>query len=183
MRGMSELARRAHEEGLLDVAFAPVDAPFGTLLAAATPRGLVRLALQNQPRDEVLQELADRVSPRVLFAPERLDPVRRELDEYFAGRRNRFELPIDWTLVRGFHRRVLEATARIAYGNVRTYSEVAAEGGSPRAVRAAGNALAGNPICIVVPCHRVLRRGGGLGGYAGGLEVKRFLLELESAPA
>ena len=177
-----DLVARAAEEGLLDVAYAGVDSPFGTLVAAATPRGLVRLAFPSGAEDAVLEDLAARVSPRVLEAPERLDPVRRELDEYFEGSRLKFDLPLDWSLTRApFTRRVLEETARVPRGRTSTYSEVAERAGSPRAVRAAGNALAGNPIPIVVPCHRILRTGGGLGGYGGGLDRKRFLLELEGA--
>jgi methylated-DNA-[protein]-cysteine S-methyltransferase len=129
----------------------------------------------------VLERLARRVSPRIVAAGAQLDPVRRELDEYFGGRRCGFALPLDWTLVGPFGRRVLGVTAEIPYGGVLSYAEVAAEAGSPRGSRAAGNALGSNPIPIVVPCHRVLRSGGALGGYGGGLDRKRFLLELEGA--
>jgi methylated-DNA-[protein]-cysteine S-methyltransferase len=177
---ITELARRAAEEGLLDVAYTTVDAPFGRMLVAATPNGLVRTAFDKESADEVLTELADRISPRVLEAPARLDEVRREMDEYFEGRRTEFELPIDWQLSHGFLLRAREACAAIPYGEVRTYKELAEAAGSPEAVRAAGNAMAKNPIPIVVPCHRVLRTGGGLGGYGGGLECKRWLLDLES---
>jgi methylated-DNA-[protein]-cysteine S-methyltransferase len=173
------LADRAADEGLLDVAYAIADSPLGPLTVAATPRGLVRLAYPSLATDTVLSELAVRVSPRILEAPARLDPVRRELDEYFSGRRRSFELPLDWTLTDGFTRRVLQATARIEFGGLSTYRQVAEQAGSPRAVRAAGNALGANPIPVVVPCHRVLRTGGGLGGYTGGLERKEFLLRLE----
>jgi methylated-DNA-[protein]-cysteine S-methyltransferase len=175
-----ELARRAAEEGLLDVAYASVDSPIGALTVAATPRGLVRVSFPRFSRDEVLEDLADEVSPRVVEAPERLDRVRRELEEYFDGKRREFDLPLDWSLTRGgFFRKVLEVTARIGYGRVRSYAEVAHQAGSPRAVRAAGNALGSNPIPVVVPCHRVVRTGGAMGGYGGGLEVKEFLLRLE----
>jgi methylated-DNA-[protein]-cysteine S-methyltransferase len=177
----ADIARRAERAGLLDVAYAPVDSPLGELLVAVTPRGLVRVAFEGEPTDEVLAELAERVSPRVLRAPQRTDAVRRELAAYFAHRRHRFETPVDWTLIRGFARGVLSATAAVPYGEVTTYSAVAAAAGSPRAYRAAGNALGSNPIPIVVPCHRVLHVDGGLGGYAGGLDRKRFLLELEGA--
>ena len=173
------LAARAAQEGLLDVAYAQVDSPLGPLTVAATERGLVRLAYPERPLDDVLARIAAEVSPRVLEAPERLDPIRRELDEYFEGRLRRFSQPIDWSLSRGFARRVLEATARIDYGQVRTYTEVAASAGSPRAVRAAGNGLGSNPLPVVVPCHRVVRTGGGMGGYTGGIERKEFLLALE----
>jgi methylated-DNA-[protein]-cysteine S-methyltransferase len=175
------LAERADAAGLIDVAYAPVDSPFGTLVAAATERGLVRLTFPEERTDAVLARLAARVSPRILEAPRRLDPVRRELEEYFAGKRRAFEVPVDWSLVGPFARRVLDVAAAIPYGSVLTYTEVAGRAGSPRGSRAAGNALGSNPIPIVVPCHRVLRLGGALGGYAGGLERKRRLLELEGA--
>jgi methylated-DNA-[protein]-cysteine S-methyltransferase len=166
---------------LLDVAYARVDSPLGPILVASTPRGLLRVSFPTEAADEVLAELAAEVSPRILEAPARLDAVRRELGEYFAGRRRRFELPLDWRLSRGFRRRVLRATARIPFGETASYAEVAARAGSPRAHRAAGSALGANPIPIVVPCHRVLRTGGALGGYGGGLDVKQYLLELEGA--
>ncbi|MBD0283423.1 MAG: methylated-DNA--[protein]-cysteine S-methyltransferase [Thermoleophilaceae bacterium] len=175
-----DVADRAAGEGLLDVAYAVVDSPLGPLAVAATPRGLVRVAyLESWPRDEVLEDLAMRISPRVLEAPARLDEQRRELDQYFEGRRAGFELPIDWSVVRGFTRKVLRETARIDFGELRTYADVASGAGSPRAVRAAGNALGANPMPIVVPCHRVVRTGGALGGYTGGIERKEFLLRLE----
>jgi methylated-DNA-[protein]-cysteine S-methyltransferase len=175
------LARRIADEGLADVSYAPVDSPFGPLLVAATKRGLVKLAFPEEDVDGVLERLAQRVSPRIVAADAQLDPVRRELDEYFGGRRRGFALPLDWTLVGPFGRRVLGVTAEIPYGGVLSYAEVAAEAGSPRGSRAAGNALGSNPIPIVVPCHRVLRSGGALGGYGGGLDRKRYLLELEGA--
>ena len=173
------VADRAAEEGLLDVAYTSADSPFGPLLLAATRRGVVRIGLPSQDGDELLAELAARVSPRVLEAPARLDGVRRELDEYFEGRREGFDTPIDWSYLAGFTREVLRATARIGFGEVSTYAGVAEAAGSPRAVRAAGNALGANPMPVVVPCHRVLRTGGSLGGYTGGLERKEFLLRLE----
>lgn len=173
------LSRRAADEGLLDVAYALHDSPLGTLTVMVTPRGLVRLSYPGEAVEDQLVELAQRVSPRILEAPERTDVVRRQLDDYFNGRRRRFEVPIDWSLVRGFAGDVLRATARIPFGAVSTYREVAAEAGSPRAYRAAGNALGRNPLPIVVPCHRVLHAGGGLGGYTGGLDRKRYLLQLE----
>ena len=172
-------AERAGQEGLVDVAYAQVDSPLGPLMLAATERGLVRVAYPERPLDEVLGRLAEAVSPRVLEAPARLDPIRRELEEYFEGRRRRFETPIDWALTAGFFRRVLQATARIGYGQVGTYAQVAERAGNVKAVRAAGNGLGSNPIPVVVPCHRVVRTGGGLGGYTGGLERKEFLLGLE----
>jgi len=175
------LSERMAEQGLADIGYAPVDSPFGELLLAASEQGLLRLAFPEEDSDAVLERLAARVSPRIVEAPAQLDPIRRELDEYFEGRRRSFELALDWTLVGPFGRRVLGATAKIPYGRVLTYTEVAAEAGSPRGSRAAGNALGANPIPIVVPCHRVLRGSGALGGYAGGLPRKQFLLELEGA--
>jgi len=173
------LADRAARERLLDVAYASVDSPLGPITVASTPRGLVRVAYM--PPDQVIGELAAKLSPRVLEVPAQLDEVRRELDEYFAGQRHEFELEIDWSLTRGFTRRVLQATAKIDYGAVRSYAQVAAQAGSPRAVRAAGNALGANPMPIVVPCHRVVRTGGALGGYTGGIERKQHLLGIEGS--
>ena len=177
-----ELSGRAETEGLVDVAYTSVDSPLGPLLVAASPKGLVRVSYTD-PRgpDHVIEELAERISPRVLEAPARLDPVRRELDEYFAGRRTEFETPIDWSHLAGFTREVLRATARIAFGETSTYAGVALRAGSPRAMRAAGNALGANPMPVIVPCHRVLRTGGALGGYTGGIERKEYLLRLEGA--
>lgn len=181
-RASAALAERAAHEQLLDVAYTTLDSPVGPVLVAATRRGLVRISF-GEVYDEqaVLADLCTRVSPRVIEAPSYFDAVRRELEEYFHGRRTRFDLPLDWSLTGGFGRRVLERTARIPYGEVSTYKEVAAAAGSPRGARAAGNALGDNPIPIVVPCHRVLHSGGGLGGYGGGLERKEFLLKLEGA--
>jgi methylated-DNA-[protein]-cysteine S-methyltransferase len=175
------LAARVAAEGLADVSYTSADSPFGTLLLAATRRGLVRLAFPEEDVDSVLERLARRISPRIVETPAPLDPVRRELEDYFTGRRRTFELAVDWMLIGGFRRRVLRATADIPYGGVLSYAEVAAEAGSPRGSRAAGNALGSNPIPIVIPCHRVLRTGGALGGYGGGTERKRWLLELEGA--
>ncbi|MEA2479223.1 MAG: methylated-DNA-[protein]-cysteine S-methyltransferase [Thermoleophilaceae bacterium] len=175
-------ASRALSEGLVDVAYAHIDSPVGDLLAAVTPRGLVTLSyLGFRNEDAVLGRLADRVSPRVLEAPARLDGVRRELDEYFEGRRREFGVAVDLALVTEFQGRILRATAAIPYGRHLSYTEVAAQAGSPRASRAAGNALGANPIPIVIPCHRVWAAGGRLGGYTGGLDRKRLLLELEGA--
>lgn len=165
----------------VDVAYAEAASPLGNLLVAVTRRGLVRVAYPNQSEDEVLEELAERVSPRILRASTRTDQVRRELDQYFEGRRRGFEVPVDWALSRGFFRKVLRATARIPYGDIRTYTEMAARAGNRRAYRAAGNALHSNRVPIVVPCHRVVHADGGLAGYGGGVERKEFLLELEGA--
>jgi methylated-DNA-[protein]-cysteine S-methyltransferase len=175
----AELASRAADAGLLDVAYGAIDSPLGPLTVVVTPRGLLEISYAGHLEDDQLEAIATRVSPRILAAPERTDLVRRQLDEYFAGRRHRFDLPIDWRLTRGFAGNVLRATADIPFGSVSSYREVAAGAGSPNAYRAAGNALGSNPIPIVVPCHRVLHAGGGLGGYTGGLDRKRFLLQLE----
>jgi methylated-DNA-[protein]-cysteine S-methyltransferase len=172
---------RADAEGLVDVAYAETDSPIGPLLVAATPAGLVRLAFQREARDDVLDELAERISPRVLEAPARVDEIRRELDEYFDGRRDHFELPLDWQLSSGFRRTVLETLyADVDYGHTVSYLELATMVGNPKASRAVGTAMATNPIPVVVPCHRVLRTGGQLGGYGGGLPAKVALLELEA---
>jgi methylated-DNA-[protein]-cysteine S-methyltransferase len=171
----------ADAKGLVDVAVATMDSPIGTLLLMATPKGLVRIAFEDENRDEVLGEVAMQLSPRILEAPRRLDPVRRELDRYFAGELQDFEVPLDWSLVGDFARKVLRRTARIPYGSVASYGEVALEVGTPRGARAVGNALGSNPIPVVVPCHRVVRTGGAIGGYGGGLPRKRWLLALEGA--
>ncbi len=176
---LTRLADRADAEGLVDVAYTTVDSPFGPLLLAATTNGLVRLNLPAYDPDETLEELAAQISPRVLEAPGRLEEARRELDLYFDGKLREFDLPIDWQLTGGFRGRVQHAIARIPYGQTRSYAEMARSAGNERAVRAAGTACGSNPIPIVVPCHRVLRSGGGLGGYGGGLPMKEALLELE----
>lgn len=176
------LAVRAGDEGLIDVAFEHHASPLGPLLLGATPQGLVRVGLPGESEQAVLDELAARVSARVLrvaLAP--LDRARRQLDEYFEGRRRAFELELDWQLTRGFRRDVLRATARIPYGRTASYREIARRAGSPSAFRAAGSALATNPLPIVVPCHRVLPSSGELGSYRGGAAAKAQLLALEGA--
>ncbi len=176
-----QLVDAADAADLIDVAYAVVDAPFGRLVVAATDVGVVRVSFDAA--DVAAEELSRRVSPRVMELPRRLDRARRELDEYFAGSRHDFEIPLDWRLVTGpFARRVLTHTAGIPFGRTSTYADVAAAAGNPKASRATGNALGGNPLCVVVPCHRVLRSGGGLGGYAGGLPAKQLLLDLEAMP-
>jgi methylated-DNA-[protein]-cysteine S-methyltransferase len=175
-------AARAANEGIAEIAYALIDAPVGRLVVAATPRGLVRIAyeLENGGVDSVLDHLAARLSPSIVEAPASLDDVRRQLDEYFDGRRHDFGVQLDWRLARSdFTRRVLEATARIPFGETRSYKDVAVAAGSPKAFRAAGGALGSNPIPIVVPCHRVLASGGTIGGYTGGIERKRLLLGIE----
>ncbi|MEA3054821.1 MAG: methylated-DNA-[protein]-cysteine S-methyltransferase [Actinomycetota bacterium] len=174
-----DLARLARDEGLLDVAVAHVDSPIGDLLLASTPLGLVRVSFFGH--DDTLADLAARISPRILESPSALDPVRRQLDEYFDGRRQRFDLTIDWALVGEWGRKVLAACAQIPFGEVSTYGAVAAVAGSPKAFRAAGTALGHNPVPVVVPCHRVLAAGGKLGGYTGGTHIKEHLLRLEGA--
>jgi methylated-DNA-[protein]-cysteine S-methyltransferase len=164
-----------------DVVYAFVDSPVGRLLAAGTEHGLACLGYEDVRggSDPLLERLASELSPRMLHAPARLDDVRRELDEYFEGRRTAFDLPLDFALTRPFARKILQATAGIPFGATSTYGKVAAQAGSPGAARAAGGALGSNPIPIVVPCHRVLASNGTLHGYTGGLERKRHLLELE----
>ena len=175
-RVVAEADRRAE----VDVAYRTVDGPVGTLLLAATSAGLVRVAFASEGEDAVLQELADRVSPRVLPLPGRLDATARELDEYFAGRRRRFDVALDWQLSGGFRRDVLGHLAvDVEYGHTTSYAGLAALAGSPRAVRAVGTACATNPIPVVVPCHRVVRSDGSMGRYRGGEEAKHALLELE----
>lgn len=179
--GAAAAAARFADHAEPDVAYALHETPVGRVVLAGTPRGLVRVAYEdfNGGEDAVVDDLARRLSPKILRAPKRLDEVRRELDEFFAGERRDFAVPLDWTLAHGFGRRVLEATARIPYGETGTYATVAAGAGSPKAMRAVGNALGANPMPIVVPCHRVLRSGGGLGGYTGGVERKLTLLAVE----
>jgi methylated-DNA-[protein]-cysteine S-methyltransferase len=173
------LIEAARRNDLLDVGYSFADSPFGPLLVAVTGRGLVRLAYPNESMDDVLWQLGRSVSPRVLESPRDTSEVRRELDQYFDGHRTEFDVPVDLGAMGGFRRRVLEAAERIPFGQVRSYTEVASDAGSPRGARAAGNALGSNPIPIVVPCHRVVHAGGGLGGYTGGLSRKVTLLTLE----
>lgn len=175
------LAGSADAEGVLDVAYRTLDTPVGSLLLAATERGLVRVAYEVQGHEQALESLAARVSPRILHAPARLDAASREIDEYFAGRRRTFDLPLDFTLSRGFRRTVLSHLPDIGYGRTASYAAVAAAAGSPRAFRAVGTACATNPLPVVVPCHRVIRSDGSLNGYAGGPAAKRVLLNLEEA--
>ncbi len=175
------LVAEADAEGLLDVAYRTVDTPIGLLLLAATTEGLVRVAFDREDHDAVLERLAVAISPRILRAPRRLDEAARQLDEYFAGTRRHFDLPIDFRLTQGFRRRVLEHLQHIGYGATESYAAVAAASGSPAAVRAVGSACANNPIPVVVPCHRVVRSDGTIGQYLGGTEAKQALLALEAA--
>jgi methylated-DNA-[protein]-cysteine S-methyltransferase len=178
-----QLVAAADADQLLDVAYRTVDSPVGTLLLAATDQGLVRVAYQVEHHDQVLQSLAQRVSPRILHAPRRLDQVARQLAEYFEGERREFVLPLDFRLAHGFRREVLGHLRMIDYGRTESYSQVAAATSHPRAVRAVGTACATNPLPVIVPCHRVLRSDGKLGGYIGGLRTKAALLSLEAGGA
>lgn len=180
-RLQQRLAADAAADGLLDLAYTTVDSPVGALLLAATPRGLVRVAYASEDHDQVLDTLARRLSPRILRAPARLDLVARELEEYFAGRRRTFDVDLDLTLSHGFRLLVQRHLPEIEYGETRSYGQVAALVGNPKAVRAVGTACATNPLPVVVPCHRVLRADGSLGGYIGGAEAKSTLLRLEAA--
>ncbi len=173
------LVEAASRGDLLDVAYRVLDTPVGPLLLAATPAGLVRVAFANQGHDEVLDDLARRVSPRVLHAPSRLDPAAGQLHEYFSGRRRRFDIPLDLQLAHGFRRLVLDCLADLDYGSTASYAAVAAAIGKPKAVRAVGTACATNPVPVVIPCHRIVRSDGGAGDYVGGANTKRVLLALE----
>jgi methylated-DNA-[protein]-cysteine S-methyltransferase len=175
------LAAAAERDGVLDVAYRILDTPVGPLLLAATDRGLVRVAYTSEDHDAVLQALSDRISPRVLSAPSRLDTVAHELDEYFAGRRQQFDVALDWRLSSGFRSTVLHRLTDIHYGQTASYAAVAALAGSPKAFRAVGTACATNPLPVIVPCHRVIRADGAVGDYVGGVVAKRTLLDLETA--
>jgi methylated-DNA-[protein]-cysteine S-methyltransferase len=175
------LAAAADRDGILDIAYRVVDSPVGSLLLAATGAGLVRVAYASEDHDAVLQSLADRISPRILSAPARLDEPARQLAEYFAGRRRGFDLPLDWRLAAGFRRAVLSHLPEIGYGDTASYAAVARLAGNPKAVRAAATACATNPLPVVVPCHRVIYSDGRTGRYLGGSDAKRTLLSLEAA--
>jgi methylated-DNA-[protein]-cysteine S-methyltransferase len=178
----ARLADRAASDGLLDVAYRTMDSPAGPLLLAATPAGLVRVAFDRENHDDVLVELAGAISPRILRSPRGVDDVARQLDEYFAGRRRVFDVPVDLRLAKGFRRAVLEHLRSIPSAVTESYTAVARAAGNEKAVRAAGSACASNPIPLVVPCHRVVRRDGTHGQYRGGPEVKHALLTMEGAP-
>ena len=175
----TRLEAAAADRDLLDVATATVPSPIGDLLVAVTSRGLVRVAFDDENRDDVLEDLAARLSPRILDSARATENVRRELQEYFERERTRFDIRIDWRLMGAFAKQVLAATSRVPFGRTTTYGELAERIGHPRAARAVGTALGSNPIPVIVPCHRVLRAGGALGGYGGGLPRKELLLELE----
>lgn len=175
------LSAAAQADGILDVAYRTVDSPVGPLLLAATDVGLVRVAYRTEDHDTVLQTLSDRVSPRILHAPARLDVTARQLEEYFAGTRRTFDVPLDWQLTAGFRATVLHRLPDIGYGHTASYAAVAALAGNPKAVRAVGTACATNPLPVVVPCHRVVRSDGSMGGYLGGVDAKHTLLTMEAA--
>lgn len=174
-------AAMADREGILDVAYTAVDTPIGSLLLAATERGLVRVAFESEGQEQVLSELAARISPRIVRAPSRLDEAARQIAEYFDKERTRFDLELDFALSTGFREKVQRQLGRIGYGQTESYKDVARLVGNPQAVRAVGSACATNPLPVVIPCHRVLRADGGLGGYSGGLAAKTALLSLEGA--
>ncbi len=176
----ADLAHRADGQDLLDVAYRIVDSPYGSLLVAATPAGLVRVAFALEDHDTVLETLANTVSPRILESGARTDIVARQLDEYFAGQRRDFELDVDLQLVEGFRRQVVAHLADIGYGRTASYAEVARAVGNPNAVRAVGSACSHNPVPVVLPCHRVVRSDGTIGRYLGGTETKAALLSMEA---
>ncbi|KAA6436463.1 methylated-DNA--[protein]-cysteine S-methyltransferase [Agrococcus sediminis] len=177
----ARLAERAAAAGLLDVAYRSLDTALGTLLVAATPAGLVSVTFDGAHPEQTLDRLAVELSPRLLEAPARLDDAARRLERLIAGRARAFDGPLDLSLARGFGREVVERLREIPYGETRSYAEVAAAVGSPRAVRAVGTACRRNPLPIAIPCHRVVRSDGSLGQYAGGTEAKRLLLGVEAA--
>jgi methylated-DNA-[protein]-cysteine S-methyltransferase len=176
----SRVVGGALRHGLADLVFSTVPSPLGDLLLVGSDRGLLRVAFEREDHDRVLEALAVRVSPRILRAPDRLRGAARQVEQYLAGARRAFDLPLDLRLSRGFRRAVLERLRAVPYGATASYADLAAEAGNPGAVRAAGTACATNPLPIVVPCHRVLRSDGGLGGYLGGPDAKRALLDLEA---
>ncbi len=177
----ARLAALASVEGLLDASYSFMDSPIGQLMLVSTDAGLIKIAFENENFDHVLMDLGQRIGPRLLLSPERLEPVERELTQYFEGERRDFDLTLDLSLTRGFRQMVQQHLVDIAYGTTQSYKEVATSVGNPNATRAVGSACATNPLPIVLPCHRVLRSDGSLGGYAGGLDAKRTLLALERA--
>lgn len=180
-RLLAQLLATAKNQNLTDTTYRILDSPVGKLLVAGTEVGIVRVAFSCQDHDQALEELSDQIGPRILRSANNFELAARQLDEYFAGTRTRFSLPIDLRLAHGFRRTVLNALREIDYGHTRTYTQVAAAAGSVKAVRAVGTACAKNPLPIIVPCHRVRRSDGSPGGYAGGTEAKRLLLALEGS--
>ncbi|MDO9484526.1 MAG: methylated-DNA--[protein]-cysteine S-methyltransferase [Actinomycetota bacterium] len=177
----SRLVELSAIEGLLDASYTFMQSPIGELMLVASDAGLVKIAFENENFEQVLVDLSERLGPRMLLAPERLEHVELELMEYFTGARKHFDLALDLSLTGGFRQLVQQHLVQIDYGSTKSYKEVAESVGNPKASRAVGSACATNPLPIVLPCHRVLRSDGSLGGYAGGLPAKRILLDLESA--
>ena len=173
------LLTRARREGLETVGYRVIDSPLGPLWIAVGPKGVLAIHYGAEPSDGELARIVRTYGPGVLPDPRRADPVARELDQYFAGKRRSFDVDVDLSPLTPFQQRILGATARVPFGDVSTYAKVAAKAGSETASRAAGQALGSNPIPIVVPCHRILASDGSLGGYSGGLDAKRVLLRLE----
>ena len=174
------LAALAERQGLLDVSYRTIDSPLGPLLLAATGKGLVRVAFSGEDHESVLSRLASDISPRILRTSRRLDEAARQLEEYFAGKRRAFTVPVDLQLAHGFRRSVLLHLRDIPYGKTQSYRAVAKAAGNPSAVRAAASACSHNPVPLVVPCHRVVRSDGTSGGHRGGPEAKRALLAMEA---
>jgi len=180
----AEFASKARKRGLIDISYEMHDSPFGPLLIGATTQGLVRVGLSTETQEAILNDLAKRISPKILSGSRpQIKLARKQLDQYFSGKRKEFKLDLDWQLTHGFRRQVLDVTDAIPYGETRSYREVATQAGSPKAVRAAGSALAHNPLPIVVPCHRVLKTDGHVGNYLGGTPMKEQLLEMERGTA
>ncbi|MCB0861859.1 MAG: methylated-DNA--[protein]-cysteine S-methyltransferase [Solirubrobacterales bacterium] len=176
----ARLIERAEGDRLIELAYERHDTPFGTLLVVSGGQGVLRIALDAEQEEDVLGDLSRRVSPRIArTGRDVIAEARVQLDSYFRGDLQHFDLPLDWQLTRGFRREVLHETAAIPYGSTASYAEMAERAGSPRAVRAAGSALATNPLPIVVPCHRVLRSDGAVGSYLGGTSMKEALLAME----
>lgn len=176
-----QLATTADQRGLLDVVYECIDTPIGPLLLAATPAGLVRVAFQRENFDAVLEQLAQKVSARILRSSVRLEPVVAQINQYFARSRHDFDVALDYRLSAGFREQVQRYLPQISYGTTQTYGQVAASVGHPKAARAVGSACATNPLPLVVPCHRVVRTDGTAGGYLGGAAAKKLLLDLESS--
>jgi methylated-DNA-[protein]-cysteine S-methyltransferase len=179
-RAALRIGDAADAAGLVDIAYGTVDTPIGALLVAVSRRGIMRVAFEEEIDDAVI-ELSDDTTMRVMRSARGTDEARRQIEEYFGGGRRAFDVDVDWSELHGFTRKVLRETARIPFGSVLTYRQVAGRAGNSRAMRAAGNALHANPVPIVVPCHRVIRTGGGLGGYGGRLDRKEALLRMEGA--
>lgn len=177
------LIDRARRERLVTLGYSVLDSPLGPLWTAVGPRGVATISYGPEPDERELRRLVAAFGPGIVPDRKRTDQVARELDQYFAGKRRKFEVAADLTGLTPFYRAILRATARVPYGKVTTYRDVARTAGNERASRAAGGALSWNPIPIVVPCHRVVATDGSLGGYAGGLDAKRRLLSLERGEA